>query len=70
MSKKTQSKAKNSQPDYVSRLIEKGTAVLVADSVDKLNDMLKNIPCRYAAGAVGKDTMSGLYSLRLYIIND
>ena len=70
MSKKTQAKAK--QPGYVTELLEKGTVVLCAASRDEFGEMIDQIPAevRYGAGAIGKDAVSGLFTLRLDIIND
>lgn len=69
--KKTPSKAE--QPGYVTELLEKGTVILRAASRDEFGEMIDQIPSetRYAAGAVGKNTTTGLYELRLdLVIND
>ena len=68
--KKTPSKAE--QPGYVTELLEKGTVILRAASRDEFGEMIDVIPAsvRYAAGAIGKNRMSGLFELRLDIIND
>lgn len=68
--KKTPSKAE--QPGYVTELLEKGTVILRAASRDEFGDMIDQIPAaiRYAAGAIGKNPTTGLYQLRIDIIND
>lgn len=68
--KKTQSKAK--QPGYVTELLAKGTVILRAASRDDFGEMIDTIPAsvRYAAGAIQKDTRTGLFRLRIEVIND
>ena len=63
---------KDAQPGYVTELLEKGTVVLRAASRDEFGEMIDQIPAevRYGAGAIGKDAVSGLFTLRLDIIND
>lgn len=67
--KKTQAKA-NKQPGYVSELIEKGTVILRASNRDEFGEMIDIIPAsvHYAAGAIGKNPTSGLYTLRLDLV--
>ena len=66
--KKTQSKAE--QPGYVTELLEKGTVILRAASRDEFGEMIDVIPAsvRYAAGAIGMNTKTGLFSLRLDLV--
>ncbi len=68
--KKTPSKAE--QPGYVTELLDKGTVTLRAASREELDDQIDNLPAsvRYAAGAIGKNPTTGLYTLRIDIIND
>lgn len=68
--KKTQ--AQPEQPAYVEELLTKGYIVLEAKSREELSEMVDNIPAsvRYAAGAIGKNPTTGLYTLRIDIIND
>lgn len=68
--KKTPSKAE--QPGYVTELLEKGTVILRAANRDEFGEMINTIPAsvRYAAGAIGKNPTTGLYQLRIDIIND
>ena len=68
--KKTPSKVE--QPGYVTELLAKGTVILLAASRDEFGEMIDNIPAsvRYAAGAIGKNQTTGLYQLRIDIIND
>ena len=73
MSKKTSNQPKaEKQPAYVDELLKKGTVVLQAKSREALAEMVDCIPasCRYGAGAIGKNNESGIYSLRLDIINE
>ena len=66
--KKTQSKAE--QPGYVTELLEKGTVILRAASRDEFGEMIDQIPAqtRYAAGAIGKNAETGIFSLRLDLV--
>ena len=68
--KKTPSKVE--QPGYVTELLEKGTVILRAACRDEFGEMIDTIPAsvRYAAGAIGKNPTTGLYQLRIDIIND
>lgn len=66
--KKTPSKAE--QPGYVTELLEKGTVILRAASRDEFGEMIDTIPAsvRYAAGAIGKNAETGIFSLRLDLV--
>ena len=66
--KKTQSKAE--QPGYVTELLEKGTVILRAACRDEFGEMINSIPAsvRYAAGAIGKNAETGIFSLRLDLV--
>ena len=68
--KKTPSKVE--QPGYVTELLEKGTVILRAANRDEFGEMIDTIPASvpYAAGAIGKNPTTGLYQLRIDIIND
>ena len=70
MSKKNQAKAE--QPGYVTELLNKGTVILRAATRDEFGEMIDQIPAaiRYAAGAICKNQTTGLYQLRIDIIND
>ena len=78
MEKKTMSKKTNSQPKaekqpaYIAELLANGTVVLQAKSREELSEMIDGIPaeCKYGAGAIGKNRESGLFTLRLDIINE
>ena len=63
---------KPEQPAYVEELLTKGTVILRAASRDEFGEMIDTIPAsvRYAAGAIGKNPTTGLYQLRIDIIND
>ena len=72
MSKKTtETKETSQQPAYVEELLKNGTVVLTATSRDELAKMVDEIPAdvRYGAGAVGKNPETGVFSLRLDVIN-
>lgn len=66
--KKTPSKVE--QPGYVTELLEKGTVILRAASRDEFGEMIDTIPAsvRYAAGAIGKNAETGIFSLRLDLV--
>ena len=66
--KKTPSKAE--QPGYVTELLEKGTVILRAACRDEFGEMIDVIPAsvRYAAGAIGKNQTTGLFSLRIDLV--
>ena len=69
MSKKNQAKAKP-QPSYIQELLDKGHVILRAASRDEFGDMIDQIPAqtRYAAGAVGRNTLTGLFELRIDLV--
>ena len=66
--KKTPSKVE--QPGYVTELLEKGTVIIRAASRDEFGEMINTIPAsvRYAAGAIGKNAETGIFSLRLDLV--
>ena len=68
MSKK---KAKT-EPAYIAELLEKGHVILRAASRDEFAEMIDQIPAqtRYAAGAVGRNTMTGLFELRIDLVTN
>ena len=72
MSKKKTQAQEPEQPAYIEELLTKGTVILRASCRDEFGEMIDTIPAsvRYAAGAIGKNRMSGLFELRLDIIND
>ena len=59
----------NIEPAYVKELLEKGVVVLSGRSREELAEMLDNIPAdvRYAAGAVGFNPETGVFTLRVDI---
>ena len=69
MSKKNQAKAKQ-EPSYIQELRSKGTVILRASCRDEFGDMIDQIPAqtRYAAGAVGRNTVTGLFELRIDLV--
>ena len=71
MSKKTETTEKQ-QPAFVEELLNTGTTILTAKTRDELAEMVNDIPadCSYGAGAVGYNPETGVFSLRLDIINN
>ena len=65
-------KAKTEQPGYVTYLLEHGSVILRSDPRDGFAEMIDQIPAetRYAAGAVGRNTMTGLFELRIDLVTD
>lgn len=70
MSKKI--KTETQQPAFVEELLKNGTAVLTAKTRDELAEMVNDIPAdvRYGAGAVGFNHETGVFTLRVDIINN
>ena len=60
------------QPAFVQELLEYGTITIMAKSRDALAELVNDIhaDCSYMAGAVGYNPETGLFSLRLDIINN
>ena len=71
MSKKNQAKAKT-EPSYIRELLNTGHVILRAASRDEFGPMIDQIPAqtRYAAGAVGRNTMTGLFELRIDLVTN
>jgi hypothetical protein len=71
MSKKTTETTETQQPAFVEELLKNGTAVLTAKTRDELAEMVNDIPAdvRYAAGAVGHNPETGVFTLRVDITN-
>ena len=69
---KKKANAKEEQPGYVTYLLEHGSVILRSDSRDGFGEMIDLIPAetRYAAGAVGKNTLTGLYELRIDLVTN
>ena len=70
MSKKP-TNSESTQPAFVQELLEYGTVTIMAKTREDLGEMLKDIPAdvKYGAGAVGMNPETGVFSLRLDIIN-
>lgn len=60
------------QPAFVTELLKNGTVTLTAQKREDFDTMLADIPAdvKYGAGAVGKNPETGIYSLRLDIMNN
>ena len=69
MSKKTTETTDPKQPAFVEYLLKNGTAILTAKTRDELAEMVNDIPAdvRYAAGAVGFNPETGVFTLRVDI---
>ena len=69
MSKKTQQTTEPKQPPFVEELLKNGTTVLTAKTRDELAEIVNDIPAdvKYAAGAVGHNTETGDFTLRVDI---
>ena len=65
-------KAKTEQPAYIQELLTNGTVTLTATDREDFGDLIDAIPAdtRYAAGAIGKNPETGIFSLRLDLVND
>lgn len=73
MSKKTtETKEEKKQPEYIAELLLNGTVTLTAKTRDELAGMVNDIPSdvKYAAGAVGRNFETGVFTLRLDVINN
>lgn len=72
MSKKTTESTEPQQPAFVEELLKNGKVVITSLTRDDFDAMLKDIPAdvKYAAGAVGRDPETGVFSLRLDILNN
>ena len=69
MSKKTK-QAKPEQPAYVEELLTKGTVTLTATDREDFGELIANIPAsiRYGAGAIGRNSETGIFSLRIDLV--
>lgn len=58
------------QPGYVTELLEHGTVTLTATEREDFGELIDAIPAevRYAAGAIGKNPETGVFSLRLDLV--
>ena len=57
---------------FVDELLNTGTTVIQAPTREELAEMVNDIPAdvRYAAGAVGHNPETGVFTLRVDITND
>ena len=65
-------KAKTEQPAYIQELLTNGTVTLTATDREDFGDIIATIPAevRYAAGAIGKNPETGVFSLRLDLVTN
>ena len=72
MSKKTPQTTETKQTPFVEELLKNGTTVLTAKTRDELAEIVNDIPAdvRYAVGAVGHNPETGVFTLRVDIINN
>ena len=70
--KKAAQNPEQSQPAYIAELLDKGTVTLTATEREDFVDLIDAIPAdtRYAAGAIGKNPETGIFSLRLDLVTD
>ena len=56
---------------YITDLMKNGTTILTSNSRDGLTEMINEIPAdvHYSVGAVGFQPATGVFSLRVDIIN-
>lgn len=66
--KKTQAKA--NQPAFITELLTKGTVMLQAASREEFGTIIDQIPAsiRYGAGAIGQNSETGIFSLRIDLV--
>lgn len=69
MSKKT-TNSETQQASIVDELLKNGTATLTAQKREDFDAMLADIPAdvKYGAGAIGRNSETGLLSLRIDLI--
>ena len=69
---KEQTAPQNEQPAYVQELLTNGTVTLTATDREDFGDLIDAIPAevRYAAGAIGKNPETGVFSLRLDLVTN
>jgi hypothetical protein len=65
-------KKTNEQPDYLAELLKNGNVTITAKTREELTEIVSGLSaeCRYGGGAVGKNKDSGLFTLRLHLINE
>ena len=69
MSKKT-TNSETQQPAFVEDLLKNGTTTLTSLTREEFDAMLADIPAdvKYGAGAIGRNSETGLLSLRIDLI--
>lgn len=67
---KQKNDSKTQQPAFVDELLKNGTVTLTALMRDEFDAMLNDIPAdvRYGAGAIGRNSETGILSLRIDLI--
>ena len=65
-------KKAKTEPSYIQELLSKGHVILRAASREEFADIIDQIPAqtRYAAGAVGRNTLTGLFELRIDLVTN
>ena len=63
-------KKAKTEPSYIQELLDKGHVILRAASRDEFAEMIDQIPAniRYGAGAIGRNSDTGLFSLRIDLV--
>ena len=72
MSKKEAKTEERKLPPFVEELLKEGTVTVTSLTREDIDAMLKDIPdgVRYGAGVVGFNHDSGVFSLRVDILNN
>ena len=67
---KQKNDSKTQQPAFVDELLKNGTVTITALMRDEFDAMLNDIPAdvRYGAGAIGRNSETGILSLRIDLI--
>ena len=70
MSKKTQQTTETKQPPFVEELLKNGTVVITSLTRDEFDPILSEIPddVHYSVGAVGQNPETGVFALRVDIV--
>ena len=67
---KKKANAKEEQPGYVTYLLEHGSVTMTATDREDFGDLIATIPAsiRYGAGAIGRNSETGIFSLRIDLV--
>ena len=70
MSKKTTETTETQQPAFVKELLKNGTVVITSLTREEFDPILSEIPdgVHYSVGAVGQNPETGVFALRVDIV--